>query len=166
MSDFQLDVDSPYALPTRESVMVKPRRMPYPQSKITFKHYGKYVARLLQFLSRSNDADGVRQSVDNIARYMRIKSFEYNLDHPNNEVIIKDIKTMSGNGIELDETALNLLRNEYKNNHQQHQSSKGAKRQSQKAKQKSQQRQHSAKNHHRQTQQARTQSGSQHNTSR
>ena len=155
MSDFQLDVDSPYALPTRESVMVKPHPMPYPQSKISFKHYGKYVARLLKFLAHSDNAEGVRNAVDNIARYMRIKSFEYNLDHPNNEVIIKDIRTMSGNGIELDENALNLLRNDYKNNHQQHQSAKGAKRQQQKSKQKTQQRTHTAKNHHRNQQQGR-----------
>ncbi len=153
MSDFQLDVDSPYALPTRESVMVKPHPMTYPQSRITFKHYGKYVSRMLKFLAQSNDAEGVRQSVDNIARYMRIKSFEYNLDHPNNEVIIKDIRAMSGNGIELDENALNLLRNDYKNGHQQHSAAKGAKRQQQK--QKAQQRTHASKNHHRNQQQGR-----------
>ena len=133
--------------------MVKPHPMTYPQSRITFKHYGKYVSRMLKFLAQSNDAEGVRQSVDNIARYMRIKSFEYNLDHPNNEVIIKDIRAMSGNGIELDENALNLLRNDYKNGHQQHSAAKGAKRQQQK--QKAQQRTHASKNHHRNQQQGR-----------
>ena len=45
---------------------------------------------------------------------MRTKSFEYNQEHPNNEVIIKDIKQMSGGDMELDETALNNLRSDYK----------------------------------------------------
>ena len=45
---------------------------------------------------------------------MRTKSFEYNQEHPNNEIIIKDIKQMSGGDIELDETALNNLRSDYK----------------------------------------------------
>jgi predicted RNA-binding protein with RPS1 domain len=45
---------------------------------------------------------------------MRSKSFEYNQEHPNNEVIIKDIKQMSENGIELNEAALNNLRSDYK----------------------------------------------------
>lgn len=147
MSDFQLDVDSPYALPTRESLMIKPRCMAYPQSKIAYRHYGKYVARMLQTLTRSDDSEAVQHSIDNIARYMRIKSFEYNLDHPNNEVIIKDIKAMTGNGIKLDEEALNMLRNDYKNNHQQHAAHQNGKRAMQKTKGKQS---HTAtKGHHR-----------------
>ena len=38
------------------------------------------------------------------------------LDHPNNEVIIKDIKILSGNSIEIDEQALNNIRSDYKHN--------------------------------------------------
>ena len=47
MSDFQLDVDSPYPRPTRDELMIKPSRMEYPQERIAYKHYGKYVARML-----------------------------------------------------------------------------------------------------------------------
>lgn len=114
MSDFRLDVDSPYALPSRQDLMVKPRRLEYPQSFISHKHYGKYVGRMLRSLSEEKDSEAVASSVDNIARYMRAKSFEYNQEHPNNEVIIKDIKRMSGDAIELDEVALNNLRSDYK----------------------------------------------------
>lgn len=52
MSDFQLDVDSPYPLPTRNDVMVKPRKMNYTQSHIPYKHYGKYVGFMLKRLGR------------------------------------------------------------------------------------------------------------------
>jgi hypothetical protein len=41
MSDFQLDVDSPYPLPTREALAEKPNRVPYPQSEIKIGHYGE-----------------------------------------------------------------------------------------------------------------------------
>lgn len=54
------------------------------------------------------------RTVDNLARYMRTKSYEYNQEHPNNEVIVKDIKRMSGGAIEIDEVALNNLRSDYK----------------------------------------------------
>ena len=43
MSDFQLDVDSPYPQPTRQELTIAPRRMAYSQGRIAFKHYGKYV---------------------------------------------------------------------------------------------------------------------------
>lgn len=114
MSDFQLDVDSPYPLPTREDLEPQPRRLKYPQSHIPFKHYGKYVGKILKSLIDVDNEAGVTKTVGNIARYMRAKSYEYNLEHPNNEVIIKDIKRLSNNGIFIDEQALNNIRSDYK----------------------------------------------------
>ena len=51
---------------------------------------------------------------------MRAKSYEYNQDHPNNEVIIKDIKILTNNGIEIDEESLNNIRSDYKHNNSAH----------------------------------------------
>ena len=113
MSDFRLDVDSPYPLPSREDLTVVPCRMRYAQQRIAYKHYGKYVAGMIRSLSGKSGAE-VDRTVDNLARYMRAKSFEYNQEHPNNEVIVKDIKTMSGGSIAIDETAINNLRSDYK----------------------------------------------------
>ena len=114
MSDFQLDVDSPYPLPSRQDLQPQPRRLEYPHSYIPFKQYGKYVGKILNTLIDKQHSDGVALTVDNIARYMRLKSYEYNLEHPNNEVIIKDIKRLSNNSIFLDEEALNNIRSDYK----------------------------------------------------
>ena len=114
MSDFQLDVDSPYPLPSRQDLQPQPRRLEYPQSYIPFKQYGKYVGKILNTLIDKQHSEGVALTVDNIARYMRLKSYEYNLEHPNNEVIIKDIKRLSNNSIFLDEEALNNIRSDYK----------------------------------------------------
>ena len=114
MSDFQLDVDSPYARPTRQDLVIKPSPMPYAQGRIMFKHYGKYVGRIIEKLCSEENVEARNAAIGSVARYMRTKSFEYNQEHPNNEVIIKDIKQMSNNRIELDEVAINNLRTEYK----------------------------------------------------
>ncbi len=114
MSDFQLDVDSPYPRPSRKDLTVAPRHMEYSQHKISFKHYGKYIERMLRSLSDEEHPLRLAQTVGNIARYMRTKSFEYNQEHPNNEVIIKDIKKMSDGNICIDEESLNNLRSDYK----------------------------------------------------
>lgn len=114
MSDFQLDVDSPYARPTRHDLEMKPRKLQYSQGRIAFKHYGKYVAQMIQALREEKDREALNVAVDSIARYMRSKSFEYNQEHPNNETIIKDIKFLSEGGIELNEEAINNLRSDYK----------------------------------------------------
>lgn len=114
MSDFQLDVDSPYPRPTRQELTVSPHPMRYSQSRITHKHYGKYVEQMIRSLDRIDDPAEVSHTVDNLARYMRTKSYEYNQEHPNNEVILKDIKRMSGGTIEIDEESINNLRSDYK----------------------------------------------------
>ena len=114
MSDFQLDVDSPYPRPSRQDLTVTPHPMPYTQRPIVHKHYGKYVGEMVRSLGEVKDKQVVSQAVDRLARYMRTKSYEYNEEHPSNEVIVRDIKQMSRGAIELDEAALNSLRSEYK----------------------------------------------------
>jgi hypothetical protein len=132
MSDFQLDVDSPYPRPTREELQMMPNKLSYSQERIAFKHYGKHVAHMLKALRSESDPEAQHYAVEQIARYMRTKSFEYNQDHPNNEVIIKDIKTMSGGDIAVNEDAINNLRNDYKQ-HLSSRNTKGAARPAQKS---------------------------------
>ncbi|MFI3281454.1 MAG: DUF4290 domain-containing protein [Rikenellaceae bacterium] len=113
ISDFKLDVDSPYAQPSREDLAVRPRPMRYPQCRISHKHYGKYIGRIVKKISSEEPAK-VATTIDNIAIFMRAKSFEYNLEHPNNEAIIKDIRMMSNGVIQIDEDAINNIQSDYK----------------------------------------------------
>lgn len=114
MSDFQLDVDSPYPRPTRSELQMTPRKLQYSQSRVPFKHYGKYVAKMLNALREEKQVEAQQTAIEYIARYMRSKSFEYNQEHPNNEVILKDIKLMTAGDIIINENAINNLRNDYK----------------------------------------------------
>ena len=120
MSDFKLDVDSPYPPVTRESLTVRPKKMRYSTNRIMYKHYGKSVERMIRSLEGQTNPTILANTIDNIARYMRAKSYEYNEEHPNNEVIIRDIKRMSEGRIELNESALNNLRSDYKQHSTQH----------------------------------------------
>ncbi|MFR9611639.1 MAG: DUF4290 domain-containing protein [Rikenellaceae bacterium] len=115
ISDFQLDVDSPYPSPTREHIEVKPNKMSYNRQRIHYKHYGKYVGQMIQSLAKEQNPELVASAVEGIARCMRSRSFEYNQEHPNNEVIIKDIKMMAEDSIVIDEAAINNIRSDYKN---------------------------------------------------
>lgn len=114
MSDFKLDVDSPYPIPTSMSLTPVPRPMAYPQRHAIMKHYGKYVKQMIQSLEGVEDQRAVQETLGDIARYMRTKSYEYNEEHPNNETIIKDIKRMGDDRVAVDEEALSMIRSEYK----------------------------------------------------
>lgn len=95
MSDFKLEVDSPYPIPTSITLTPTPALMPYPKKRVVMKHYGKYVKRMIKALEKEPESEARQEAINDIARYMRVKSYEYNQEHPNNEVIIKDIKRMS-----------------------------------------------------------------------
>ncbi len=114
MSDYQLDVDSPYPKPAADSFNPAPKPLRYPNKQIRFKHYGKYIQNMIRKVERSDNRQAIDITISHIARYMRAKSYEYNQEHPNNELIIKDIKRMSENGIEVDEVAINNLKSDYK----------------------------------------------------
>jgi len=114
MAEFDLDVDSPYPIPSREQLNPVPEKLEYPRRRMMYKHYGKSVETMIRSLKGVDDAAAVEETLENIARYMRTKSYEYNQEHPNNDVIISDIKHMAKGGLAIDETALGSLKSEYR----------------------------------------------------
>ena len=114
MSDFQLDVDSPYMQPSRQDLALRPEKLRYPQSRIMFKHYGKYAQKLLHHAVEQMPSHDVHGEIVNIARYLRAKSYEYNNEHPNNESIARDIRLMSGSDVELNLTDVANMRSDYR----------------------------------------------------
>lgn len=115
MADYQLDIDAPYPAPTAATIMPPPHKMEYPRTAINMKHYGKNVRNVIRSLHKLKDQDTVDVVVYNLARYMRTKSYEFNQEHPDNSVIIKDIKKMSEYDISIDENAITQIKSEYKN---------------------------------------------------
>ena len=119
MSDFRLDVDSPYAQPSRQDLMIVPQKLRYPQSRITFKHYGKYLHQLVDKVAKESKTANTEDEMVNLARYMRAKSYEYNNEHPNNESIVRDIRIMAGEELDMDLSVITHMRSEYRANSQQ-----------------------------------------------
>lgn len=144
MSDFRLDVDSPYPLPSREDLEVKPERLEYPQSDISHKHYGKNIVRVLNRL-KFEEPSTTESELVNVVRYMRNKSVEYNQEFPNVDVILNDVKLLTENAINLDEEWLKKVEAEHKTAFSHQKSNKRQQRPQQKNGRKNGQRHNSAK---------------------
>jgi hypothetical protein len=126
MSDFQLDVDSPYAKPSREDLTVTPKRLHYPQTRIMFKHYGKYAQRFVRVINEQSNSEAKSKGLLDVGHYLRTKSYEFNNEHPKNESIVRDMRLMAGSEIEVDMTELFAMRNEYCKQPQRNHKRKGA----------------------------------------
>ena len=114
MSDFQLDVDAPYPKPSPDSLNTTPHKPEYPRKNIRLKHYGKYIEKIIRKVELFDDRAATAEALGSVARYMRARGYEFNQEHPNNETIIRDIKRMSENGIEVDESVITNSKNDYK----------------------------------------------------
>jgi hypothetical protein len=118
MSDFKLDVDSPYARPTREDLAVKPEKLSYSQGGITHKHYGRNIVRVLNRL-KFEDPSKVASQLADAALYMRNKSNEYNQEHPTGAMIVNDMKILTDGAINLSEEWFKKVDAEHKSAHPQ-----------------------------------------------
>lgn len=47
ISDFKIDVESPYPVPTREKIFRRPDPLPYPKNNIAFRHLGKNICKVI-----------------------------------------------------------------------------------------------------------------------
>lgn len=95
MSDFHLDVDSPYEIPKPEILHSKPDRMIYPKSRIKYGHYGKYTQAILAD-SGAIESDEEKQYLKNtMANFMKKQYLAYNNDTVENHVIADQLKDLS-----------------------------------------------------------------------
>lgn len=107
LSNFKLDIDSPYDIPSRETLFVKPARIPYRRNHITHKQYGNNIREILNVLRENKTKEDVMPIAIDLAKFMKQKSYEYNKEYPSNEVVLSDIRKFSDNEIVLDEGTLN-----------------------------------------------------------
>jgi hypothetical protein len=103
ISDFKIDVDSPYPVPKREEIHHKPETLPYPQHKIRFKHYGHIVEEMIQkAISVSNEETRAKLTLG-VANFMKMAYTTWNKDSVNDLQIIEDLKELSKGALTLPE---------------------------------------------------------------
>ncbi|UKN03863.1 DUF4290 domain-containing protein [Paracrocinitomix mangrovi] len=105
MSDFQLDVDSPYPIPEKEKLSGKPNKVDYPQSKIKIGHYGKTVEKMIDKaieMPKGDERDALEKY---IAVLMKRFYLSFNDTSVEDEVIIDHLAKLSDGKIQLFDTS-------------------------------------------------------------
>lgn len=95
MSDFKLKVDGPYPVPEKEQFEKKPRKIPYPENKIRFKHYGKGVEALIEKAIEMADGEEKNALIESIANLMKKHYLNWSRNAVTDQQIISDIKRIS-----------------------------------------------------------------------
>jgi hypothetical protein len=101
MSDFKLDVDSPYPMPEKEKLAAKPGKVGYPQTRIKVGHYGKTVEKLIKIACEMEAGDERTALEKHCASLMKRFHLTFNSSSVEDEVILAHLTKLSDGAIQL-----------------------------------------------------------------
>lgn len=72
MTDFKLEVDSPYPAPTAEEIRRKPQVLPYPATKIKYRHLGHNLEQVIDKALAETNKEKKEGFTQHIAYFMKL----------------------------------------------------------------------------------------------
>lgn len=95
IADFDIDIDSPYEIPTRDIITSKPDPMTLHQAPIAARHYGRNIQNMIKIIAAKEDDEVKDAMIKALASYMRQQYLIWNKDSVSEETIFNDIRTLS-----------------------------------------------------------------------
>ena len=105
MSQFQLDVDSPYPKPSKEIFEQKPEKLNYPQNHPKYRFYGNNIKKMIDVAVSWEDGEMKSQLVYVIANHMKKCFLNWNKDTVEDTVIYEHLFELSNGKISLDSSS-------------------------------------------------------------
>ena len=101
MADFKLDVDFPYDVVKPEELEVKPTSIPYANSSIRYRHYGRILGEMIDKAVELENDEEKKQLIDLIVVQMKKSFINWNKDSIDDQKFIDDLKEYSKGKIDM-----------------------------------------------------------------
>ena len=108
MSDFLLDVDSPYPIPEKEVLTARPNPLSYPQNFPKYRFYGNNIKRMIEAAITFPDGEQKDALVFVIANHMKKCFLNWNKDTVDDNVIFDHLSELSEGKLSIKEDLLPL----------------------------------------------------------
>jgi hypothetical protein len=108
MSNFKLDVESPYEKPLKEELQAKPEPLAYPKSASRYRFYGNNIQTMIDVALTWEEGEARDALYYAIANHMKKCYLNWNKDTVEDKVIFKHLKDLSDNKIDLTESTETL----------------------------------------------------------
>ena len=95
MSDFKIDVPSPYPKPEREKLAAIPEKMSYPKQKIRFPFYGVNIEKMVAYAMQMEDGELKETMAGMIANHMKKDYICWNKAFVDDDTILKHLNQLS-----------------------------------------------------------------------
>jgi hypothetical protein len=109
MSDFRLHVDSPYPIPSRDVLQLKPEILAYPQKSPKYRYYGNNIKSMIDIANQWENSELKEGLVKVIANHMKKSYLSWNKDTVKDDVIFEHLLEISGGTIDLTQSTEELL---------------------------------------------------------
>jgi len=103
ISDFKLDVDNPYPAPSQDQLAQKPKKIPYSEDKIKYRHYGKNIDGIVQAAIDFPEGPEKEALIKTIANHMKKLYLTWNRESVSDVLIRKHLRDISHGKLELPE---------------------------------------------------------------
>jgi hypothetical protein len=112
ISDFKLDVDSPYPIPQRETYKQKPDPLPYPKRHPKYAHLGKNLEVVIDKALREEDPEKKAGFSHAIAYYMKLAYSNWHKELVHDDTIRAELNNITGGQLEFSNTPYIKHRNQ------------------------------------------------------
>lgn len=103
MSDYKLDVDSPFPKPIPEEVESKPERLNYKSSFIRFRPYGKIIENMIDKIIDMPEGEEKNTLIEMIAQHLKKSYLQWNVSSCDDEMILSHFEQLSHGKLKLHE---------------------------------------------------------------
>lgn len=103
ISDYKLDVDSPFPQPTLLEINKKPNRLEYRSGDIKFRHYGKNIIAIIEKANDYPEGPEKEALVKTIANHMKKSYLTWNRESVSDDLITTHLKALSEDKLVLGE---------------------------------------------------------------
>lgn len=100
ISDFKLDVESPYPIPTRETLKAKPQRLHYPKKYPRFNHLGKNIEVVIDKALQEDNPEKKQGFANAIAYYMKLTYSNWHKELVHDDNIQSELSAMTKGELE------------------------------------------------------------------
>lgn len=100
ISDFKLDVDSPYPIPTRETLKAKPERLHYPKRYPRYNHLGKNIEVVIDKALSEENPDKKQGFANAIAYYMKLSYNNWHKENVQDDTIQSELSAITKGELE------------------------------------------------------------------
>lgn len=104
ISDFKLDVESPYPIPTRETLKAKPDPLPYPKRYPKYSHLGKNLEMVINKALREENPEKKQGFANAIAYYMKLAYSNWHKETVHDDAIQGELSNITEGQLEFTNT--------------------------------------------------------------